>query len=411
MRTNWLLTGRDFCFILALMTAAATSAAPVPQSVPELMRCENGECVRDLAVWEGKRRGEIREFFEREVYGRRPVERPEGLRFEAVEPDCVMMNGAAVRRKVRALWQGPKGGWSFEFVAFIPRSAIEKRVAAPSFVLICNRSPVVNIDPERRQKSYFWPAEEIVDRGYAAIAFYNADVAPDDFSPVYTNGVYTAYGARGIDTWGALSAWAWGASRIMDWIETESTLDAAHVAVVGHSRGGKAALLAGVTDGRFAMACVNDSGCSGAKLNHIALPRSESIRKITDVCRHWFSLEYDKWADREMEMPYDQHEWIALMAPRLVAIASATEDHWAGQLGEFYAARLASPAWELYGKKGLVTNGDIPVIDEHPVGGLVLQDGCISYHIRVGTHTLGTYDWHRYMDFADRHGWRKDCVK
>lgn len=205
---------------------------------------------------------------------------------------------------------------------------------------------------------------------------------------------------------GCIVSLGMGASLVMDWIETESLLNAKHVGVVGHSRGGKAALLAGVVDARFAMVCSNDSGCSGAKLNHIFLPKSESIKSITTAFPHWFSDEYGKWAGREFMMPYDQHEWVALIAPRLVALSSATEDDRAGQLGEFYTAQLASPAWELYGRKGLVAPKDPPMEGDRPKAGLAYQEGCISYHIRQGTHTLSTYDWHRYMDFADRHGWR-----
>lgn len=257
--------------VVAVWTAIA---APVPRDVPGLMTCEDGSRVADVVTWEGKRRAEILEFFTREEYGRRPVGRPADLKFEEAETNAVMMGGKAMRRRIRASWTGPRGEWSFVFTAFIPRSAATNGRPAPSFVLICNRDPIVNIDPTRERKSYFWPAEEIVDRGYAAIAFYNGDIAPDDSSPVFTNGVYRIYGDRGRDTWGALSAWAWGASRVMDWIETEPLLDAKHVGVVGHSRGGKTALLAGVTDTRFAMSCSNDSGCSGTKLNHIALPAS-----------------------------------------------------------------------------------------------------------------------------------------
>ena len=398
--------GRSFLLSGILLVALdGLAAMPVPANVPELMTCEDGTKVSSVAQWEGKRRGEILEFFTREEYGRRPVERPADLKFEAVEPDKVMMSGRAIRKRVRAHWTGPRGDWSFVFTAFVPKRAADAGLKSPSFVLICNRS-VENIDPTREKKSYFWPAEEIVDRGYAAIAFWNGDLAPDDRNPVFTNGVYRIYGDRGEDTWGALSAWAWGASRVMDWIETEPTLDARHVGVVGHSRGGKTALVAGVTDRRFAMACSNCSGCSGAKLNHIDLPKSESIRIITGAFRHWFSLKYDAWADREAEMPYDQHEWIALMAPRLVAVASAGEDNWAGQLGEFHAARLASPAWELYGRKGLVAPAEPPTVGDRPADGLAYQEGSVSYHIRPGEHTLSAYDWHRYLDFADRHGWR-----
>ena len=169
------------------------------------------------------------------------------------------------------------------------------------------------------------------------------------------------------------------------------------MAVVGHSRGGKTALLAGVTDTRFALACVNDSGCSGAKLNYATLPKSESIRIITTAFPHWFCLDYAGCADRDTELDFDQHELVVLMAPRAVAIASASEDAWAGQRGEFCSAALASPVWELYGKKGLETRGR-----GFPRAGDAYQDGCISYHVRAGKHNLTPEDWTRYMDFADR---------
>lgn len=387
---------------IALMVALS---APVPVNVPELLKCEDGSKVATSEQWETKRRGEIFEFFMREEYGRRPVERPEGLKFELAEPDKEI--GDALRKRIRVSWQGPLGSGSFVFSAFIPKRNVAAKHPSPAFLLICNRNPAENIDPERKVFSPFWPVEEIIDRGYAAIAFYNGDLAIDNKDTAFTAGVAPCYAQdRGKDTWGALSCWAWGASRVMDWIETEPLLDAKRVGVVGHSRGGKTALLTGVTDRRFAMACSNDSGCSGAKLNHIDLPRSEPLKTICHYFPHWFSPEYLKWVDREKEMPYDQHEFIALMAPRLVCIASATNDDWAGQLGEFYAAQYASPAWELYGLKGLVAPAVPPLSGDRPADGVVFQDGCISYHIRTGKHTLGSYDWHRYLDFADKHGWR-----
>ena len=156
----------------------------------------------------------------------------------------------------------------------------------------------------------------------------------------------------------------------------------------------------GVTDTRFAMACVNDSGCSGAKLNHIDLPKSESIARISKVFPHWFCLNYRKFAGKEFEMDFDQHMMVALMAPRAVAIASASKDHWAGQRGEYASALLASPAWELYGKRGLVSDG-------FPNPNEARQDGTVSYHLREGVHNLTLHDWNRYMDFADRLGWRR----
>ena len=384
--------------LCAAFLCCAGLFAAVPENVPELLTTFNGEKIATREQWEALRAPELLEEFTREEYGRRPVERPASLTFSAVEPDKVMMDGKALRKRIRAEYAGPYGIGSFSFTAFIPRQS----APAPSFLLICNRDPNENLDPERKLKTGFWPMEEIVERGYATIAFWTGDISPDR-QHGRTLGVFAAFDDvekqyRAKDGWGMLSAWAWGASRVMDWIETEPLLDATHVAVVGHSRGGKTALVTGVYDKRFAMACSNDSGCSGAKLNHIDLPKSEHVAHIVRTFQFWFCLNYTLHVNAEKDWRVDQHEFIALMAPRLVCIASASEDAWAGPEGEWWAAKLASPAWELYGKKGLVADGFPP--PETPQ-----QEGCISYHLRTGKHGLTPYDWKCYMDFADRHSW------
>ena len=279
----------------------------------------------------------------------------------------------------------PRSTISFPVTAFIPAKGQGPR---PAFLLICNRSPEENIDPSRGRKSEFWPAERIVERGFAAIAFYNGDIAPD-CELGNTEGVFACYedpkairkkNHRPFNAWGTLSAWAWGASRVMDWIETEPSIDAGRVAVVGHSRGGKTSLLAGVVDRRFAMACVNDSGCSGAKLNRMDLPKSESIAIITRSFPYWFCPNYRMWVNRDAEMPCDQHQFMALVAPRLLAVGSAEGDAWAGPQGEEESCRLARFAWDDPAK--------------------------VDYHIRPGGHDLNLVDWEAYMDFAERQGWR-----
>lgn len=388
------------CAVFAGAAVGNASAAPVPQDVPELLKTFKGEKVTTLRLWEKVRAPELLKTFTDGEYGRRPVERPNSLVFESMGPDVEMMEGKALRKRIRATYSGKYGKGSFVFTAFIPKSDSKK---VPAFLLICNRNPAENIDPTRKVKSGFWPAEEIVGRGYAAIAFWNGDLAPD-MNVGNRKGVFACFDNpardRKPDAWGTLSAWGWGASRVMDWIETEPLLDAKKVAVVGHSRGGKTALVTGVYDKRFAMICSNDSGCSGAKLNHIDLPKSEHVVQIMRSFPYWFCRNYVRQVNAEKKWHVDQHQFIALLAPRLVCIASATEDAWAGPEGEYWSGVLASPAWRLYGKKGLVANGFPP--PDKP-----LQDGCISYHLRTGKHSLTPYDWKVYMDFADRHGWRK----
>ena len=185
--------------------------------------------------------------------------------------------------------------------------------------------------------SEYWPVEKIIDRGYATAAFPVIKVAADNKNAGFSQGVFPAVQPA-------------------------------------KARG-------------------------GAKLNHIDLPKSEHIDFMIRVLHHWFCGNYRKYGGKEMEMPFDQHEMLALIAPRLLCVGSATEDHWCGPLGEWWSAKLASPAWELYGKKGLV--GDKWPDPEKPQ-----QEGSVSYHLRTGKHFLTPYDWDRYMDFADKHGWR-----
>ena len=369
---------------------------PKPQDVPELLRAEDGRTIATREEWERIRRPEIRRYFCEHVYGRRPFERPPCLHFEPAEPDRVMMDGAAVRKRIRVTYGGPFATNSFVFTAFVPRRV---KKPSPSFLLICNRNPAKNIDPDRKEKSDFWPAEEIVRRGFAAVAFYNGDVAPD-YVHGNTVGAFAAFEDvrrpyRDQSSWGLLSCWGWGASRVLDWIETEPTLDAGRVAVVGHSRGGKTALLAAALDERFAMACVNDSGCCGMKLNHIDLPASERPLHTIRNRQNWYCLNFTEFANREREMPYDMHCLAALIAPRKLCVASAGDDSEAGPLGEFWSARLASPAWELYGKRGLVSSEAFPPI------GRPLREGSISYRVRPGGHDLTADDWKVYMDFFE----------
>jgi len=365
--------------------------------IPELLKMADGRPVTSVAAWEAQRRPEVLELFKTYMYGRNPVERPAGLRFDPLGEDTEMSDGKVVRKGVAIGYQGPGGTGRINVVAFIPK----REQPVPVFVLISHRALEKRLDPGGVEQNPFWPVEKIVARGYAAVAFYVGDVDPDAFDG-FTNGVHGVFQpdpkARMPDAWGSLAAWAWGASRVMDWIEQEKKLDAAHVAIVGHSRAGKTALWCGATDPRFALTISNESGCGGAKLNRMELPRSESIARITKTFPHWFGSTFARYGEDLAALPVDQHLLIALIAPRLAYVASASEDAWAGQPGEFQSCVLASPAWTLYGKKGLVGNTFPPV--DTP-----LQDGNIGYHLRTGKHDLTVYDWERYMDFADRH-WR-----
>ena len=372
---------------------------PEPRDVPALLRPDETR-----ETWIASRRAELRDLLERQCYGLRPVERPPQLSFAQIphdprsleEDDALVLGGAAFRRRMRCDYGGKFGAGSFPFTAYVPRSA----GPVPAFVFIALHPLEEYVGPLRTNASV-WAVETLLRRGYAAIGFDIHDVTPDMWHG-NTRGAFAAFCEverlyRPRDEWGCLSVWAWGASRILDWIATEPALfDASRVAVIGHSRGGKTALLAGALDERFAMVVSNDSGTGGAKLHHVDLPGSEQIMHSVRTNQFWYCRDYTAWVNRDRETPWDQHMLVALCAPRPVCIGSASEDAWAGPWGEFCTARLASPAWELFGRRGLVGNA-FPAPDAPP-----LQEGWISYHLRAGGHALTERDWAAYLDFADK---------
>jgi hypothetical protein len=195
------------------------------------------------------------------------------------------------------------------------------------------------------------------------------------------------------DNFATVGAWAWGLSRILDYLETEKEIDNKHVAVFGFSRLGKAALWAGATDGRFALVVSNESGAGGAKLFHQTA--GEGIRRLCTKFPQWFCGNFKKYVDQDSILSFDQHMVIALVAPRPIYIASAEGDLNSNPQGEFLAAVAASPVYKLLGTNGLPSNIMPPV--NTPIVGR------IAYHIRTGTHNVTDFDWAQYLNFADQY--------
>jgi hypothetical protein len=240
----------------------------------------------------------------------------------------------------------------------------------------------------------------MIARGSGMAAFFNGEVAPDK-PEQFRDGVIKLFegdrDAREPDSWGALAAWAWAASRAMDYLETDPGVDAQKVAVIGHSRGGKTALWAGANDKRFALTISNNSGSCGAAISRRRF--GETIA-MTDGNPHWFADNFKRYNDREDELPFDQHMLIGLIAPRAVYVASADEDLGADPRGEFLGLAHSSPVYALWG------HDPIPA-DVMPPLDTPLIAGPRGYHVRRGAHNLTLYDWLRYADFADAQ-WQHD---
>jgi dienelactone hydrolase len=270
-----------------------------------------------------------------------------------------------------------------------PRSA-----KAPVFLLLNHRS-ADNTDPTRQVKSEFWPAEYVVERGYA-IAAVNvaAEVEPD--SAKATNGVRRFYREHGANpeqvTWGALGAWAWSGSRALDYLETDPDINAAQIAVIGHSRGGKTSLWAGAQDTRFALVCVNDSGCTGSSLGKRNF--GEDVATLNRSFPHWTTAKYKTYDHAEDRLPVDQHQLVALVAPRGLHDGEATEDLWADPRGSWLALAEASRVWAMYGKAAAM-QAPMPLVNE------LRLNGSMAFHIREGGHGLTMFDWKLYLDHAD----------
>ncbi|MDF2724515.1 MAG: acetyl xylan esterase, partial [Paenibacillus sp.] len=301
-------------------------------AVPDILRMQDGAPVTTKEQWEQARRPEIVSLFRQHVYGTEPVQRPEGLSF-TVETTDGMMGGTARRKRVRIQYDAPRGKGEFELLLFVPQQATKP---SPAFLMINNRGKQ-HADREAEGMTQFWSAELIVSLGYAAAIFQVGDIDPDNYDD-FRDGVHGLFDpergegeARPGDAWGTIAAWAWGASRAMDYLVSDEQIDSGKVAVVGHSRGGKTALWAGALDERFAMVVSNNSGCTGAAVSRGK--QGETVKAINTKFPHWFAGNYSLYNDREEELPVDQHMLLASIAPRLLYVASATEDAWADPQG------------------------------------------------------------------------------
>lgn len=365
-----------------------------PYTLPDPLASKTSRVTSALS-WP-RRRAEILDLFRANVYGRSPG-RPEHVAFSVVEENPTAMEGAATLRRIAITSRQGSGSHQFTLTLFLPN---KRSSPAPVFLLINNRAPT-NTDPTRKEKSGFWPAEQVIARGYGIAAFHYAELAPDD-AKTYRDGVIKVFDEEVSNgttpyTWGALAAWGWGASRAMDYFETDPRVDKAHVAVLGHSRGGKAALWAGAEDERFAMVISNDSGEGGAALSRRNF--GETIERINTSFPHWFTAAYKTFNRRASELLTDQHMLLSLVAPRALYVASADEDLWSDPRGEFLSLAASSPVFALWGDPPIRPD-DMPALDKP------LIVGRRGYHIRTGGHNLTPYDWDRDMDFADRL-WRR----
>lgn len=401
-----LLVGKSF----SQSNEGNTDESKVPAyTLPDPLILANGKAVTNAKMWWKLRRPEIMALFEENVYGKTPQKKLP-VTFSVVSIDHNALGGKAIRKEVIAYFTATKTGPQMTILLYLPKHHSKP---VPVFVglnfdgnhtisadsgISMTKSWIAKDKPlPRGASAKQWQVERILERGYGLATIYCGDLDPD-FNDGFQNGIHPLFYKPNQtkpepDEWGTVGAWAWGLSRALDYFETDHDINAKKVAVMGHSRLGKAAVWAGASDQRFAMVISNESGCGGAALSKRIY--GETVKIINDKFPHWFCGNFKKYNDNEVALPVDQHELIALIAPRPIYIASAIEDQWSDPLGEFLSGLYASPVYKLLGTDGLAASV-MPDVNKPIMS-------TISYHIRPGKHDVTSYDWDRYLDFADKY--------
>ncbi|WP_372946967.1 alpha/beta hydrolase family protein [Mariniphaga sp.] len=398
----------------------------VPQfELPNPLTSFSGRKIKNTRRWERVRRPELLDFFSNNVYGKVPGNL-EISKWEVVEESDNALNGKARRKQVDIVFNKNGRTLFFNVLMYLPKN-VEK---APVFLgynfygnhTVCNDVNIrISNAWTRDNESYgiannqlteksrgvskdSWQVDKIIDTGYGLATIFYCEVDPDknDFTDGIHPLLYTDDQQRpAASEWGSIAAWAWGLSRAMDYLEQDKDVDASKVIVFGHSRLGKTSLWAGATDERFAAVISNNSGCGGAALSKRQF--GETVARINNSFPHWFARNFRSYNLNEKALPADQHELLALIAPRPLYVTSAEDDQWADPRGEFLSSHYATPVYELYNKQGISTV-EMPQVNQPIIN-------TVAYHIRTGGHGVTAFDWNQYIKWADKNLFNKEIFE
>jgi hypothetical protein len=384
-------------------------------TLPDPLKMSDGKPVRDAKTWMDKRRPELVKLFEENEYGRAPG-RPAGMSFDVFDKGTPALDGKATRRQVTVYFSKDKDGPKMDLLMYVPAAA---KGPVPMILQIGFSPNSSTVADDGVRVGQVWnpkdktrvPAKQggpaigrlnplpALERGYAVGTIYYGDIDPDFLGGVGL-GVRKLYLKPGQtepapDEWGAISAWAWGLSRAMDYLETDKSIDAKKVAIFGVSRLGKTVMWAGAHDTRIGMVIASCSGEGGAALSRRNY--GETIAHLVEPTRfpYQFAANYAKYAQHVDQFPVDAHELVALIAPRPVLLQTGDTDYWSDPKGEFDAAVAAGPVYKLLGKQGLDTD------QWPPAGTPILHD--IGYFMHAGGHGSLPADWDVYLKFMDMH--------
>ena len=384
------------------------SRLPSKPALPDPLTHLDGRAVESVGGWED-RREELKALFRHYVYGYAPD--PFEVRAKPISHDAILDDRGSLRTvelsfptlspeapTIRLSVLTPAGEESVPVILGLNRSGNHTLLADDR---LPGPGPLASEDPPSRgSRADFWCVETILDRGFGLASFHHDDIAPDrdavEHSIVSFVDESSLAGPSGSE-WGLLARWAWGLQHAVDYLLEAPDVDPDAIGVIGHSRRGKAALLAGATDERIALVVPHQSGTGGC-----ALARGndqETIAAITRRFPHWFADRFHAFAGRPDRLPVDQHLLIALVAPRPLMDTEGSRDYWANPGLALDAIRGAGPVYDWYGADGVLGDGllvnDDP-IDAETVGALV------QYRRETG-HTLNEAYWEKILDFAAVH--------
>jgi hypothetical protein len=408
---------------MLLVTSAGAAKPPLPHQFPSqpefpnVLQMLDGDRIATPEEWTARRRPELSDLFQHYMYGKLPA-KPHGVSAEELFRDDAALDGTAIMREIELTVGGP-GAPKLRLLLITPRDVTvapcflglnfagnhtvtdDTRVRLPRTWLPSSYPGVVDnraTEAGRNGRADRWPIRDIIRRGYALATIHLGDIQPD--RPGAREGFRATLpessGPGDPTAAGTLMWWAWGLHRGVDYLATDKTINPRRIAVVGHSRLGKTALVAAAFDERIALAVANQAGCGGSAPSRTDQPRAERIDLLNAVRPHWFCDYFKAFGADPARLPFDQHALVALCAPRPVLFTAAEGDPNANPSGQFDVLRAATAAYELLGVEGLSKDATMPAADDPLIASR------LGYWIRAGKHDMTAADWKVYMDFADK---------
>jgi hypothetical protein len=376
------------------------SKLPSQAGLPDPLVMFSGQRVATKDQWINERRPELKALFQHYMYGRMPPA-PQAITSNVEREDRGLFDGKATKKEVTIAF-GPPECPKIHLLLVVPNA---RKGPAPVFLGMnfsgnhaLLKDPTIALPEAKGQIATkvgrgsqidVWAIEQTIDLGYAVATFYNGNVDPDRPD---VRGVQPHFSGKAYD-WATIAAWAWGIQRAVDYLVTDSGVDKKRIAVVGHSRLGKAALLAAAFDERIALAIPHQAGCGGSAPSRGKV--GESVKQINDRFPHWFNGRFKEFNGCPDRLPFDQHCLVALVAPRPVLFTNAVDDTWANPEGQFEVLQAADPVYRFLGVDGLDAK-------RMPETG-VLVSSRLGYQIRPGQHSMNPDDWKTFIAFADKH--------